>query len=199
MQIGLLNYGASNLGSIRSALRQLHLNFIDVSRPEDISKVDHLIIPGVGSFQSGIQNLTHSGMSEEVLNFAKSGRSLLGICLGMHLLATFGEEGGGASGLDLISGHVVKLPKTKNNRVPHVGWDLLTNQKNQKQDFAYFAHSYYFEVSPNENCKMTFTFDWEGKSIPAVIEKGNIVGIQFHPEKSNIFGLQLLSNQLKQK
>lgn len=199
MKIGLLNYGASNLGSIRSALRQLHLNFIDVSRLEYISKVDHLIIPGVGSFQSGIQNLTDGGMAEEVLNFAKSGRNLLGICLGMHLLATFGEEGGGANGLDLISGHVVKLPKTKNNRVPHVGWDLLTNQKNQKQDFAYFAHSYYFEISPNEKCEITFTFDWEGKSIPAVIKKGNIVGIQFHPEKSNIFGLQLLSNQLKQK
>ena len=196
MLIGLLDYGAGNLGSMRSALRQLDSKFIDVVRSEEIAKVDCLIIPGVGSFKSGIQNLNQNGISAEVIDFAKSGRSIIGICLGMHLLATFGEEGGGENGLGLISGKVLKLEKSKNNRVPHVGWDILSDAKNNQKNFAYFAHSYYFDISPVEKCEVKLTFDWDGKSLPGVIKKENIVGIQFHPEKSSAFGLDLLSSQI---
>jgi glutamine amidotransferase len=199
MLIGLLDYGAGNLGSIKSALKQIDLDFINVLSAEDITKVDSLIIPGVGSFSAGMQNLCKDGMSESVIRFAKSGKRILGICLGMHLLATYGQEGGGAAGLDLICGEIRKLEKGKSERVPHVGWDLISSNKSNDKNFAYFAHSYYFAMDTTENCEVPFTFNWEGKSLPAVIRKDNIFGIQFHPEKSHAFGLKMLTEMLTSK
>ena len=199
MLIGLLDYGAGNLGSIKSALRQINLDFIDVLRPEDVSKVDCLIIPGVGSFSTGMQNLSKNGMSETVISYAKTGKRILGICLGMHLLATHGQEGGGASGLGLIRGEIQKLEKSKSERVPHVGWDLISRVQNHEKNFAYFAHSYYFAVDCNEKYEVPFIFSWEDKSLPAVIRKDNIFGIQFHPEKSHTFGLKMLEELLTSK
>jgi glutamine amidotransferase len=199
MLIGLLDYGAGNLGSIKSALKQIDIEFIDIKGAEEISKVDSLVIPGVGSFSAGMQNLSKNGISESVTRYAKSGNQVLGICLGMHLLGTYGEEGGGAAGLGLISGEIRKLEKSKSERVPHVGWDLITNVENNDKNFAYFAHSYYFEIKGNEKCHVPFTFNWEDKPLPAVIRKDNIFGIQFHPEKSHTYGLKMLSKILKVK
>lgn len=196
MLIGLLDYGAGNLGSLRSALRQIDLDFIDLRDVDEISKVDCLVIPGVGSFSAGMQNLTRDSMSESIKSYAKSGKRVLGICLGMHLLATYGQEGGGASGLNLIGGQIRKLKKTENQRVPHVGWDLISSTHNDDKNFAYFAHSYFFEINGDEKCDTPFTFNWEEKLLPAIIRKDNIFGIQFHPEKSHTYGLKMLSEIL---
>ena len=98
MKIGLLDYGAGNLGSMRSALNQLNLEFKNISYVEEIDTVDTLIIPGVGAFNSGMFNLNKKGMIPEILNFAQSGKRVVGICLGMHLLASTGHEGGYSDG-----------------------------------------------------------------------------------------------------
>lgn len=199
MLIGLLDYGVGNLGSMRSALKQLDLDFVDLTKAEGISQVDSLIIPGVGSFNTGVNNIQKNGMFDEIINFAKSGKRIIGICLGMHLLASYGDEGGGADGLNLIEGKIQKLQRSKQDRVPHVGWDLIENQLSREEHFAYFAHSYFFEVQSPKDCEVTDTFKWSDRRLPAVIEKENIFGIQFHPEKSHNFGLTMLSRLLTKR
>jgi glutamine amidotransferase len=199
MLIGLLDYGVGNLGSMRSALKQINSDFIDLTNAEGISKVDCLIIPGVGSFNTGVRNISQNNMYDEIVNFAKSGKRLLGVCLGMHLLATYGDEGGGAKGLNLIEGKIKKLERSEHDRVPHVGWDLITNQISQEENFVYFAHSYYFDVQSSTDFAVTETYKWNDKRLPAVIQKDNIFGVQFHPEKSHNFGLTMLSTLLTTK
>ena len=199
MLIGLLDYGVGNLGSMRSALKQIDLDFIDITNAEGIPQVDSLIIPGVGSFNTGVNNIQKNGMYEEIINFAKSGKRIIGICLGMHLLASYGDEGGGADGLNLIEGKIQKLERSKQDRVPHVGWDLIENQVSKEENFAYFAHSYFFEVQSLKDCEVTDTFKWSDRRLPAVKEKENIFGIQFHPEKSHNFGLTMLSRLLMKR
>lgn len=196
MKIGLIDYGAGNLGSMRSALTQVNLDFVNISTANQISKVDSLIIPGVGAFSSGMKNLKLKEMSDEIIAFAKTGKSVLGICLGMHLLATSGSEGGHSLGLNLIPGEIIKLSKSNKNRVPHVGWDLIVSKKQSQKDFAYFAHSYYYALPSNTNCETTSSFYWDENLLPAIIKKENVTGIQFHPEKSHNFGLKLLRELL---
>jgi len=196
MKIGLLDYGAGNLGSMRSALRQLSLDFKDISHSEEISSVETLIIPGVGAFNSGVMNLNQKGMFPEILKFAKNSKKIIGICLGMHLLASAGDEGGYSNGLDLIPGTIKKLEKNGKTRIPHLGWDNITFNDNSETDYVYFAHSFYFDLNGNTDVQIEASFDWNGRRIPAVIRKENLVGIQFHPEKSADFGLNLLSKHL---
>ena len=149
MKIGLIDYGAGNLGSMRSALTQIDLDFVNISTADQIGNMDALIIPGVGAFNSGIQNLRAKEMPDEIITFAKTGKKILGICLGMHLLATSGNEGGHALGLNLIPGEILKLTKSTTNRVPHIGWDSITTKNHEREDFAYFAHSYFFALPIN--------------------------------------------------
>jgi glutamine amidotransferase len=196
MKIGLIDYGAGNLGSMRSALTQLNLNFVNISTANQIRTVDSLIIPGVGAFNSGMMNLNSKEMSEEIIEFAKTGKRILGICLGMHLLATSGSEGGHASGLNLIPGEITKLTKSNSNRVPHVGWDSIVSENQIKKDFAYFAHSFYFELPSSTECEIISSYFWGENLLPAIIKKDNVIGIQFHPEKSHNFGLKLLRELL---
>ena len=198
MKIGLLDYGAGNLGSMRSALNQLNLEFKDISYVEEIDTVDTLIIPGVGAFNSGMINLNRKGMTPEILNFAKAGKKILGICLGMHVLASTGDEGGYSNGLGLIPGSIKKLEKNMNARVPHLGWDGITFGDSSVTNYVYFAHSYYFELNRNSAVEVEASFDWNGHQIPAVIRKNNLIGIQFHPEKSANFGLNLLDRYVRE-
>ena len=192
MKIGLIDYGAGNLGSMRSALTQIDLDFVNISTADQIGNMDALIIPGVGAFNSGIQNLRAKGMQDEIIDFAKTGKKILGICLGMHLLATSGNEGGHALGLNLIPGEILKLTKSNTNRVPHIGWDSIISKQREQKKFAYFAHSYFYSLPTNSTSETLSSYYWEDKLLPAVIRKENVIGIQFHPEKSHDFGLSLL-------
>ena len=195
MKIGIVDYGAGNLGSLKSALRQIDRDFKDVKVQNDIRGCSSIIIPGVGSFGTGITNLESRNMIPKIQEFAKSGKRIIGICLGMHLLASFGNEGGEFHGLDLIEGSVEKLQTRKNYRVPHLGWDLI-HDSNLNSDFAYFAHSYYFKLLEKSTTQVYSHYDWENQKLPATISKDNIVGFQFHPEKSGNFGLKLLNHYL---
>ena len=196
MTIGILDYGAGNLGSLRSALVQIGLEYIDVKNKEEIKKCSILLIPGVGSFNSGIYNLNSHGMVSEIQDFIASGKQILGICLGIHLLASMGTEGGFASGLNAINGSINKLEKFSNFRVPHLGWDQIHNLETKEKSFVYFAHSYYFQLPSDSTAKVEAYYMWGNEKLPAIICKDNIKAFQFHPEKSGIFGLKLLRDAL---
>jgi glutamine amidotransferase len=196
MKIGLIDYGAGNLGSMRSALTQIDLDFVNILEADQISNVDSLIIPGVGAFNSGMKNLNLKEMSDVIIEFAKTGKRILGICLGMHLLATSGFEGGHSLGLNLIPGEIANLTKSDTNRVPHVGWDSIVSNQQDQKDFAYFAHSYYYSLPSDTHSETISSYYWGKNLLPAIIKKDNVTGIQFHPEKSHNFGLKLLRELL---
>jgi glutamine amidotransferase len=196
LTIGILDYGAGNLGSLRSALVQIGLEFKDIKNTEDFKKCSTLIIPGVGSFNSGIYNLNSQDMVSEIQDFIASGKQILGICLGMHLLASIGTEGGFASGLNAITGSINKLEKFPNFRVPHLGWDRIYSLDSKEKNFVYFAHSYYFQLPSDSTAKVEAYYMWGNTKLPAIICKENIKAFQFHPEKSGNFGLTLLRDAL---
>ncbi len=195
--VGILDIGMGNLASVYNAI---YINGHEPMRVSNASQFDdltHLILPGVGGFNAAVRELNSHQLKKPIEDYVNSGRPLLGSCLGMQLLVTRGEEGGASAGLDLISGGVVRINQ-ENIRVPHVGWNTLNiikphpvfqNIKNGC-DF-YFVHSYYV-VCNNENniiCNVEY-----GHTITAAIGSKNIVGVQFHPEKSQLNGLRLLEN-----
>jgi len=190
MKIGILDYQAGNLGSLTSALAELDLNFFVSKKPAEIHNSSLILIPGVGSMSSGMKNIRLSNLEETIIQDAQSGKPVLGICLGMHLLATAGDEGGKTLGLNLIQGEVKRLSPTPSHRVPHMGWDVVKQHNNKS--YGYFAHSYYFHISDTDNQEVLSTFNWGPEEYPAEIRKGNVAGIQYHPEKSGKHGLDSL-------
>ena len=195
MTIGIVNYQAGNLGSLSSALAELNLDFFVSDKPSEIGGASLILIPGVGSMSSGMRNMRNSGLDRIILDHAKEGKPVLGICLGMHLLATSGDEGGETQGLDLLKGEVKRLLPLPDHRVPHMGWDVVTQQFNTS--VGYFAHSYFFQMTAEENQEVTSTFQWGSDVIPAEIRRMNIAGIQYHPEKSGKQGLESLSRVIQ--
>ena len=195
MNIGIVNYQAGNLGSLGSALTELGVTFFVSDKASELSNSSLILIPGVGSMSSGMQNIRNSKLDDVIVNHARTGKPVLGICLGMHLLATSGEEGGNTLGLNLIEGEVKRLKPLPTYRVPHMGWDLI-NQK-EVRSFGYFAHSYFLKMSESENQEVVSTFQWGSEVHPAEIRSKNIAGIQYHPEKSGKDGLKSLSKVIQ--
>jgi len=192
-----------NLGSVRRALIEVGADPIIAEKPEELQAADRIILPGVGNFADGMENLTKGGWVEGLRENAKRGRPLLGICLGMQLLADFGAEGGGRAGLGLISGKVQKIDIPDCSfRIPHSGWNNikligksvgLFKGIPSETDF-YFVHSFVFQPSKSENILATVNY---GVPLTAAISSGSIFGTQFHPEKSSKSGLRLLRNFLE--
>ena len=195
--IGILDYGMGNLSSVYNSLEYLGFNSKIVTNSNEINEdLTHLIVPGVGSYAKAMQNLREKSMDSAILKYIESKRPYLGICLGMQLLSTYGYEDGKIKGLNLIEGEVV--PFDIELHVPHVGWNnincthshpIFKNNINHI-DF-YFVHSYYFNVK-NKNEILTQT-DYE-IIFSSSIAKENIIGVQFHPEKSQEAGLNLLES-----
>lgn len=189
-----------NLGSIRRAMIELGANPIVAKQPKELQVADRIILPGVGSFADGMQNLTKGGWSKELQEHVKRGRPLLGICLGMQLLADYGSEGGRCPGLGLISGEVQKIDTLGCSlRIPHIGWnDIKLNGKSKgifndipsETDF-YFVHSFAFVPANSKNILATVEY---GTTLTAAISHGCVFGTQFHPEKSSKAGFRLLQN-----
>jgi glutamine amidotransferase len=164
---------------------------------EQIMKADKLVLPGVGSFGAAMRNIETFGMKHALVNFGKSGKPMLGICLGMQLLFNVSFELGIYEGLSLVPGEVVAFSSTV--KVPHMGWNQVEFKKSSRLfhglsdcQYAYFVHSYFVKADASYISGVT---DYELK-FPAVIERENIFGIQFHPEKSQSFGLKILENFL---
>ena len=196
--IVIADYGAGNLGSLTSALRELKLDHQVSAIPEDIGRADRLIIPGVGAFRHGMDNLQNSGLDAAILHHHKTGKPLIGICLGMHLMATEGTEGGATRGLGILPGKVERLIASNSQLVPHIGWEKISelHWKHQHQPYVYFAHSYYFSPELKNDLELSF-FDWGESKLPAIVKMENATAFQFHPEKSGKDGLYLLKNALE--
>jgi glutamine amidotransferase len=194
----IADYGAGNLGSLTSALLELELDFQVSAMPEDVALADQLIIPGVGAFRPGMENLRKSGLDEAILNHHKSGKLIVGICLGMHLMATKGTEGGETHGLGILPGKIERLEASKSHLVPHLGWEKISelDWRHDYQPYVYFAHSYYFSPELSSSMNLSF-FEWDGYPLPAIAKKENAIAFQFHPEKSGKDGLILLRNALE--
>lgn len=195
--IGILDYGAGNLKSIWNVIDYLGYETLLVSKSADLDVCSHLIIPGVGSFSHAMTSLVQSGLIEIVKNHIMAGKPTMGICLGMQILASYGEEDCGARGLDFISG-VVKPLSTDLCQVPHVGWNSLNFNSEHPVFFGikkhvdyYFVHSYYFDLESHDNVVATSHY---GVDFASVVAHKNIIGLQFHPEKSQDNGLKLLEN-----
>lgn len=196
--IGIIDVGIGNQGSIREAVHSLGYDSVSISAPEQLEELTHLILPGVGAYSHAMGQLQRSGLIEPLLDFAESGRPLLGICLGMQLLASVGDEDGPSEGLGLIEGRVSKLPERSVFRVPHVGWNEVSFARQHPvfdgvkdgMDF-YFVHSYQF-LPVSEAVTLGYTH--HGDLIVCAVGAGNVVGLQFHPEKSQKNGLRMLEN-----
>ena len=207
--ITIVDYGINNIKSIQRAINEIGYDPNLASNPDQIKDAEKLILPGVGSFENGMNNLTNiNGMIEAIHEFIKSGKPMIAICLGMQMLLDTSEENGLHKGLGIVSGSVKKIPSEKENgsirKIPHVQWNKLkatphlqswknTYLKDVKHDdYFYFIHSY---VSiPNNKKFLIATSEYEGIELPAVINKENVTAFQFHPEKSGQSGLIILEN-----
>lgn len=199
MIIGVLDYGIGNIGSLLNMFRKLDLDARVVCFPDDMDKCSRLVLPGVGAFDQAMNELTSREMVDPLEQYIQSGNPLLGICLGMQLLVESSAEGQ-LSGLGYIKGSCRRLapPAELGMRVPHMGWNCV--EPNQDSSlFAglddlkrfYFAHSYYVECRSASNVLAWTSYSGEFASM---IIQDNIVGVQFHPEKSHVFGMALLEN-----
>ena len=193
--IGIIDYGVGNLFSLCSSCKAIGEEAFVSGDAEELAKADRLILPGVGAFEDAAKKLRDTGMADFVRAQAAAGKPLLGICLGMQLLFERSYEYGCHEGLGLLKGQVVpmegKLPATL--KIPHMGWNALEVKGGRLLDglngqYVYFVHSFYAE-----NCEDSLAAVTEyGIPITAAVEKGNIYGCQFHPEKSGSVGLSIL-------
>ena len=196
----IIDYGAGNIASIYNGVHSTGHDVIVSSDPEKISKSSHLILPGVGSFQKGMEGITSNGLikilDDQVLLEKKP---ILGICLGMQLFASYSLEDGYHKGLNWIKGRVEKINVDLDNiKVPHIGWNEVKLKKKSKllinieeTLIFYFVHSYHF--LPDDKSVITGICQ-QGKDLISCIEYNNIYATQFHPEKSHNIGLQVLDN-----
>lgn len=192
---GIIDYGVGNLFSLCSSCKAIGEEAFVSGDASQLAKADRLILPGVGAFEDAARKLNDSGMAEFVRQQAAAGKPLLGICLGMQLLFEKSYEYGCHQGLGLLKGQVVpmegKLPE--NLKIPHMGWNALqikggTLLNGLDGQYVYFVHSFFAE-----NCEESLSAVTEyGIPITAAVEKGNIFGCQFHPEKSGNVGLSIL-------
>ncbi len=196
--ISIVDYGVGNLKSLQNALQFLGFESQFINSPHEVLRAEMLILPGVGAFKFAMDNIRTLNLESALLEKAKSGTPIMGICLGMQLFFTRSQEGGSHSGLDLISGQVVKIDGTL--KVPHMGWNEIQIQWHRPSRltrnlpstrYGYFVHSYY--CKPEDMNSVVATTEY-GRWFAAVFEKDNIFGVQFHPEKSQELGLQILRN-----
>ncbi|UTW60656.1 imidazole glycerol phosphate synthase subunit HisH [bacterium SCSIO 12741] len=194
--IGIINYGMGNLASVLNGLKALELDAEIVDNPNDLDRYERLILPGVGAFKQAMDNLRESGFKTALDAIVEKGdKPLLGICLGMQLLFEKSFEHGENTGLGYIPGEVLPFgDQVKNHRIPHVGWNTVYPQSGsrllpeQAEDF-YFVHSFYCHPTGDEEQKGMTEYEIKFCS---VVEHGQVFGAQFHPEKSQKHGLQLL-------
>lgn len=195
--IRIIDYGVGNLFSLRSSLRAIGIDADYTGNPAEIRKADKLILPGVGAFRDAREALRSTGLDRVVQEEAGKGKPLMGICLGMQMLFDRSYEYGEYEGLGLIPGEIVPMEGRipKDLPIPHIGWNelmlkqpspLMKNTANG--DYVYFVHSYYAET-PAEYVITTTDY---GVEMTAAVQKDNVYGCQFHPEKSSEVGLSIL-------
>lgn len=200
----IIDYGLGNLGSILNILHIIGEKASISKDPEVILNADRLILPGVGSFDEGMNNLKKNNLIDVIKKAASKGVPILGICLGMQLLGRSSEEGK-LEGLNLIPFETKRFVlKDKTLKIPHMGWDIisikedneLTKDMSKDEQRFYFVHSYYAVCDSKENSMMTCDY---GITFSAGVRNKNVYGVQFHPEKSHSFGIKLFENFVRIK
>ena len=205
MRIGIINTNTSNIQSVFNALNYLgYSNYEEISSDKPNLKNDftHIILPGNGSFKTNIDKIRENNLDNYLVECFNKNKYFLGICVGMQILATYGYENGKFEGLNIISGNVIKIP-VKKKILPHIGWnDVIIKKSNPLIDKSmiknsfYFLHSYYFDLIENESLLCSTYYE---KEFPVIIKKKNFYGVQFHPEKSQTDGINLVKNFLSLK
>lgn len=201
-QIGILNIGHGNVTGLYYVLKEIGFTPILIENYDQLKDLTNLIIPGVGSFLKAMNNIENLGLRTPLQEFINSDRKkVLGICLGMQIGLDVGFENGKAHGLSLIEGSVQSLTQIETSlKIPHVGWNSVRVTNNchelniKEDDYFYFNHSYFCNV---ENELHILGYTYYGKEFPSIINKGNFLGVQFHPEKSLRTGAKFLETTFK--
>jgi glutamine amidotransferase len=204
----IVDYGLGNLFSIEQACKYLGYSTTLSSNPEIILGASNLILPGVGSFEVAMRQLNNHDLVKTLQDFVKTGKPIMGVCLGMQLLFNESYEFGKHTGLGFIEGCVIKFPEKVNEqniRIPHIGWNEIYNgnidwshtplNSTKNETLMYFVHSYYVKPVLNENI-LTYS-NYDGFEFCSSVKKDNVFGFQFHPEKSGKEGLLIYDNFLK--
>ena len=210
MKIAIIDYESGNLKSVSKAVELASKNILNksdvqiINTAKELSHYDKIVLPGQGSFKQCYQSLISiDGILDELSNFViEKQKPILGICVGMQLFSTFGDEDGGSKGFNWIEGKVKKINlKDKFLKLPHMGWNNINIEKDSKllsgienNSHFYFVHSYAFDVSNKESISAITNYSIEFVS---ALEKNNIFGTQFHPEKSQANGIKILENFVK--
>lgn len=196
-RVAICDYGVGNVRSVERALLAAGAQPVVTGRPDVIDRCDGAVLPGVGAFAAALRRLHDAGLAGAVRRVADSGRPLLGVCLGHQLLFERSDEGEGGDGLGLIRGHVSRL-RPEGGKVPHLGWNRLRILRGAPlldgvgdATYMYFVHAY--AGHPRDRADVVATTD-HGGEIVAVVRRGNVLGAQFHPEKSGAAGLRVYAN-----
>lgn len=207
LQVAIIDYGLGNLFSINNACERVGLETVITSDIEVITNADALILPGVGAFGDAMQSLLANNIAGTILEFVKTGKPFLGICLGMQLMFSESEEFGNHKGLGLIKGKIVKFPpqnaQRENIRVPQIQWNQIYAAEKNRWDhsplkniaegtYMHFVHSYY-AIPEDNNTILTYS-EYEGVKYASAVMQDNMVGIQYHPEKSADEGIKVYQN-----
>jgi glutamine amidotransferase len=196
----IIDYDAGNIKSVENALRFLGHDVVVTADPEVILQADHVILPGVGAFGDAMQRLRGRGLEDTIREVVDRGTPFLGICPGLQLLFEESEESPGVRGLALLPGRIRRIPDGEGRKVPQIGWNDISFPGESRLfkglpqgSFVYFVHSFYLEAGDRSDVAATTEY---GVSIDAAVEHGNLFACQFHPEKSERVGMQILENFL---
>lgn len=201
MNIVIIDYNVGNLGSVKNMFKRIGIEVSISGDPEIISKAGKLVLPGVGRFDYGMEQLSRLGLVNVIKEKVKNGKTpILGICLGVQLLTEYSEEGD-VAGLGLVKGKTIAFDKSKlqaNQKIPHMGWANVKEYSSSKlfknmyeEARFYFVHSYHLQIDRPSDIMVKADY---GYAFAAGIECDNVLGVQFHPEKSHKFGMKLLEN-----
>ncbi len=202
MKIGIIDYKMGNLASLKNSFSKIGKEADIVTTSDEILQCDKLILPGVGAFGDAIEHLKEESLDQAIQEFVKSGKNLLGVCLGMQLLFDSSTENGSTKGLGLITGTVEKFDKTKIGhqiKIPHMGWNKVLKKESKifeglpSEFYLYFVHSYHVKCDERYVIGTTHY----GYDFVSAVQKDNIFGLQPHPEKSHNDGLKILENFIK--
>jgi len=199
VKVSIIDYNMGNLASIKNAFEKIDCTPSIIKTEKEIKNADRLILPGVGAYPDAMEHLKQNGIDEAIEEFAKSGKPLLGICLGMQLLFERGYEFGQTAGLGVVKGEVIKFELSKmdkKEKIPHMGWNSIKLESSPlfegiaPEPYLYFVHSYHVVCDDTLSIGKTYY----GYEFSSAINKDNIYGLQPHPEKSHDVGLKILKN-----
>ena len=199
--IAIIDYDAGNIKSVEKALNYLGEEAIITRDHDEIVNSDKVILPGVGAFADAMEKIRHYGLEDTIHEVVEKNIPFLGICLGLQLMFESSDEGPGVKGLGLLPGKILRIPKSGDLKIPHMGWNNIKVKEGSRlfkglpdNPYVYFVHSYYLKAADEQIVKATTQYS---TTIHASVESGNTFACQFHPEKSGTVGLSILKNFAK--